>query len=369
MWISRIYDLFKSVEAIVIYDASFDLLKPLLKSCETESVWVIGEQTCDYNISANANIKVLSNRIDIINQLTALGWQAEFGDFNFSIFKPGSLSAIFMRVAKERALMHYIINNAAIYLKQDGILYLAGAKNQGIKTYAKNAGMRLAGAFKLKKHGTSYLLTAKRAQSVNSQALDDRNYACLREFITEGELSFYSKPGLFAWDKVDAGSAYLVANLPAFIACINGLGTIKSILDLGCGMGYLAIHASILCKQAEITATDNNASAIAACRANFDKYQINGQVIADDCASRLTGAFDLVLCNPPFHKGFGIEPDLTHRFVKTAAKLVAHNGAAIFVVNNFIAIEAIAEQYFEQVENFASNDRFKLIQMLVPKRL
>src|SRR3546814_1662733 len=57
---------------------------------------------------------------------------------------------------------------------------------------------------------------------------------------------FLSRPGLFAWDRIDPGSALLAAHLPADLA--------GHCADLGAGYGYLG--AELLARCAGVTALD-----------------------------------------------------------------------------------------------------------------
>ena len=81
----------------------------------------------------------------------------------------------------------------------------------------------------------------------------------------------------------------------------------------------------------------------------------------DDCAQQLTERFDLVLCNPPFHQGFATSTDLTGRFLEAAAAHLAPGGAAVFVVNQFIGLEARARACFARSAVLRQQDGFKVV--------
>ena len=88
------------------------------------------------------------------------------------------------------------------------------------------------------------------------------------------------------------------------------------------------------------------------------------EVRAADCGGGIDERFDLVLCNPPFHQGFGVERDLSERFVAAARRLTANDGMALFVTNAFIPIERIARAHFRDVNRVVENGRFKLVGMV-----
>lgn len=340
-------------------DSALDRVFNLVRAHTRPALWVLDEHGAgDMTASANAHIAVVSNRFDVAAQLRAGGWNVEFCDYDFSAFQPARLETIFFRIAKEKAVVHHVFNTAAELLQLNGQLIIAGTKQQGIKTYAKTAGTRLGGTVNIKKHGDDYLAVITRGAQPG-MPLDDKDYAMLRPAIDDDGRSYFSKPGLYGWDKIDAGSAFLAEHLAGFCARNNP----TRILDLGCGYGYLSIQAQRIFAPQRIVATDNNAAALLACKKNFSQFAIEGEVIADDCARHIDERFDLVICNPPFHQGFATERDLTESFAAAARRLCAPHGAAAFVVNAFIPIERCAETHFRHITCIANDGRFKLVRM------
>lgn len=191
--------------------------------------------------------------------------------------------------------------------------------------------------------------------------MDDSNYRQLR-LIAQEPCRIDSKPGLFGWNKIDQGSQYLVDQLTSLLTARTGKPL--NALDLGCGYGYLTLAATQLdaCKTiAHWTMTDNNAAAVATAAHNINLNKIHAKVIAADCGDALNDTFDLILCNPPFHQGFSLEGDLTNRFLATAKRLLAPQGIAVFVVNQFIPLERKASGLFRNITTCASNGSFKVI--------
>jgi 16S rRNA (guanine1207-N2)-methyltransferase len=112
-----------------------------------------------------------------------------------------------------------------------------------------------------------------------------------------------------------------------------------------------------------ITATDNNLTATAACGANFAVHNIAGEVIVADCGDGIRGKYDFVLCNPPFHSGFDVNSELTESFLKASAKVLRPRGSALFVVNEFIPLAKKASNIFEQCEELISRHGFKVFRL------
>jgi 16S rRNA (guanine1207-N2)-methyltransferase len=312
----------------------------------------------------SGKIQVISNRWDVAEEAKQKGFNAEFTDFDLSQIADNSVDKIFYRISKEKPLVHHLFNQAWRCLKQNGKIYLAGYKNEGIKTYVDKLAIMLGDSQKAIKEGALYTaqLTKRTDYSVEN-CFDDQNYPHLRLMLDNHSQEFFSKPGLFGWNKVDLGSELLVNHLDKLpLAQIAP----QNCLDLGCGYGYITLAASKNnnCNSIKFwTMTDNNAAAIIAAEKNILATGLNGKVIPDDCAASINETFDLILCNPPFHQGFNPNADLTEKFVRETQRLLSKKGIAFFVINQFVPLETKAENYFSRVQLLHKEGGFKLISL------
>ncbi len=331
------------------------------KTSSDKNIWFADENIAGETIPNACDKwrpKVISNRINVVNHFQALDYPAEFSDFDCSAIADETIDVVHYRISKEKAAVHHIINQSYRMLNEGGQLIISGLKKEGIKTYIKKAASLFAGEklqYKDKPHTFCAVLT--KAQSDQAEYLNDKNYQNIRLIGAEDSFSLYSKPGVFGWEKIDKGSAFLVEHLADFLSPIYKKDTL---LDLGCGYGYLSLMASQYGFK-QISATDNNAAALKSCEYNFSHHKLNAITLADDCAANIKDKFDIILCNPPFHQGFSIEGVLTDQFLSTAKRLLTKKGAALFVINSFIPLERKAQQYFDHVEIFAENRSFKLV--------
>lgn len=347
-------------------DTAFNLILPALKQTVGESLWIADENLLETQLSATASTRAITNRLDLHQALQQQGWQSQFSDFDFSNIADQSLDRVIYRVSKEKPVVHHIINQACRILKTGGVLELAGEKGEGIKTYIDKAKKLFDGQCDADKADRNYWHARLTRPTTPGPQLDDASYPEVREAVSDSQFSFSSKPGLFGWNKIDKGSQFLIEQLPAMLAGEQP----QRCLDLGCGYGYLSLHLAhqLGHSSAEITATDNNAAAIHCCQQNFDRYQLNGNVIAASCADGIAGPFDLIICNPPFHTGFSVENSLTDRFLAATAARLATDGSACFVVNKHIPLENKARRWFRVVETCADNGHFKLVRLRQPQQ-
>lgn len=307
---------------------------------------------------------VITNRWDVADQAKTRGFNTEFNDFDCSVIADNSIDKIFYRVSKEKPLVHHLLNQAWRCLKPGGQLLLAGYKNEGTKTYIEKIAKLMGCGKNSEKNGPVYsAVLSKNTQYNSAQLLDDSDYRQPRPIALDSGLQLLSKPGLFGWNKVDAGSALLIEQfkqLPPPAKPFN------SCMDLGCGYGYLTIAAANLdnCKGIhQWLLTDNNAAALHLAHQNLLNNQLTGEVIAADAGRSIRAKVDLLLCNPPFHQGFGIDGDLTDKFLLSAKHLLTPQGIALFVVNQFIPLERKAAPLFSQIKPIIDNGSFKVIQL------
>ncbi|MCG8316824.1 MAG: methyltransferase [Pseudomonadales bacterium] len=317
----------------------------------------------------NRNLQCLSNRFDIAEHLASISENHAFNDFDFNNLKY-SPNKIFYRVSKEKAVTHYVINESLRVLPEAGKLFLAGYKNDGIKTYTDKSKKLFGGELELingDKSAKLAILTKKNSYT-DAARLDDKDYRTLREITTIDDIPILSKPGVFGWNKTDPGSTFLVAHLPELL---NKLAHHPlQVLDLGCGYGYIAIqafHQNEALKECHFVLTDNNAAAITCAQQNIVLHKLNASVAADDCGKHLSETFDLILCNPPFHKGFDVSNDISTHFINNIHSLMNKNGTALLVVNQFVGIEKRAMGKFAAIYELARNKSFKLIVLSAPK--
>ena len=324
-------------------------------------ILLIADEQLDCNslltLKALPNLTLVSNRYDLIAAAEQNNIHCYFNDMELSACAE-TFDIIGYRISKEKAVVHHVINQAPQYLNGDGQLLLCGFKNEGIKTYSTKTEAFFGCKASVSKGPRQLKLASFKPQSLD-QPLDDKHYTSTIN-IAQADFPILSKPGQFGWNKIDEGSELLIHQFKTFLETTTEQPS--SLLDLGSGYGYLSLQAWKL-GQKHIVATDNNAAAINSCRQNFKLHSIAGEVIADDCAASITDKFDVVLCNPPFHKGFDTEKELTEKFVKSAKQRLTKIGSALFVVNQFIPLEQVAATIFSSVETVFNNNRFKVIKL------
>ncbi len=172
---------------------------------------------------------------------------------------------------------------------------------------------------------------------------------------------FLSRPGVFAWDRIDPASALLAAHLPADLA--------GRAADLGAGYGYLS--AELLARCPRVTALDlyeAQARALALARSNLEAATVPLEFCWHDVAVGLPRRYDLIVSNPPFHaQGREERPDIGRRFIAVAAAALDRGGRLWLVANRHLPYEQALEEHFAQVRTVAQDGGFKVVEATQPR--
>ena len=177
--------------------------------------------------------------------------------------------------------------------------------------------------------------------------------------------SFLSRPGVFAWDRVDAASRLLARHLPPDL---HG-----AVADLGAGWGYLAMQVLARCPAvASLDLYEADARTLELARANLAGMQASapgagGAQLAfhwhDVAAGLGERRYDAIVCNPPFHaQGAGERVDLGRAFIAAAADALNPGGRLWLVANRHLPYEAALAGRYASVREVASRDGFKVVE-------
>lgn len=165
-------------------------------------------------------------------------------------------------------------------------------------------------------------------------------------------LGLWSQPGVFSWDRIDAGSAMLAAELPRFA----GIGA-----DLGCGIGTLA--RAVLAASPEVarlTLVDADRRAVDCARRNVEDARARFQWADVRDLAFDAGGIDFVVMNPPFHDGGAEDRALGQSFIRRAAEILKPGGRCWLVANRHLPYEAAMAPVFKTVRAVQQRDGYKI---------
>ncbi len=169
--------------------------------------------------------------------------------------------------------------------------------------------------------------------------------------LVEG-LDAWSQPGVFAWDRIDAGSALLAETMPP----LKGAGA-----DLGCGYGALA---TVVLRSAAVTSlklVDLDRRAVEAARKNVEDARASFDW-ADTRTLDAGDGLDFIVMNPPFHDGGAEDRRLGQAFIRKAAEMLKKGGVLWLVANRHLPYEAELKEAFKRVTPAGDGGPYKLFE-------
>jgi 16S rRNA (guanine1207-N2)-methyltransferase len=351
-------------------DKALQIIQSHLQNLSAPTLWLADEnaQPLVEFIQNDKHLTIVTNRFDIYQQASTKKINVIFSDFNIDDYPAQKFKKIVYRISKEKALVNNIINQSVLLLDdaistKSNCLIISGFKKEGIKSYADKLKNIIKAKGTLKKHGDCY--GGEFYNLLISTPLDDKKYSSLQNITIDNKVNapkninnFYSKQGVFGWNKVDKGTELLLLSLKNLID--NDEIKPKTVLDLGCGYGWIFLNIDHYNFE-KITATDNNAAAIIAAQKNSDSMKTTTSIIVGDCANTINDYFDLILCNPPFHQGFQHAQILTDKFISSCSQRVKKNGHVLLVANEFVSFDNIAKRLFTDKKTLLKEQGFKVV--------
>lgn len=243
-----------------------------------------------------------------------------------------------------------------------GVVVAAMANNEGARSGEADL-ERLAGAVQSgSKNKCRVFWAAANAERMDAALIEEWAALDAPRPIADGR--FLSRPGLFAWSRIDAASALLASCLPGNL---GGCGA-----DLGAGFGYLA--AEVLERCPAVTALDlyeAEGRGLELARLNLRRYvAANAQLRLDflwhDVTRGLQAGrrYEFIVSNPPFHQGRADQPEIGRAFLVAAANALAPGGSFWLVANRHLPYEGVLGRTFRKVRPVCDALGFKVIEAI-----
>ncbi|MBA8908360.1 MULTISPECIES: class I SAM-dependent methyltransferase [Aminobacter] len=250
---------------------------------------------------------------------------------------------------RHRGLNELRVAEAIERVAPGGLIVVAGGKEDGISSLRK----RLGGLLEIEDHLPKYHGTAlwfHRTAQAEAAAATLR--ADNPEVLVEGR--FRTAPGMFSFERIDAGSRLLVDNLPADIK--------GKVADFCAGWGYVA--AEVVSRAKELKALDlfeADFEALEAARSNVAATSVQPGFHWQDLAKEpVERRYDVVVMNPPFHQDRDADPEIGHRMIKAAAAALKPGGRLFMVANRHLPYMPVLAQAFFSVEEIAVDNAFRV---------
>lgn len=259
---------------------------------------------------------------------------------------PQSLDALTIAAPPNTVERRYTLARALEALKTGGELTVLAPKDKGGQRLKKE----------LESFGCTVTQTAKAHHRICT-ARRPAQLLALDDALQEGKprlvpgLGMWSQPGIFAWDRLDAGSRLLMGHLPP----LSGTGA-----DFGCGIGHLSQHILRSTAVTTLHAIDIDRRAVDAARRNITDPRILFHW-ADTRQSTFNN-LDFIAMNPPFHENGQENRALGLSFITRAAEALNPKGTLWLTANRHLPYEDTLKKLFRQAMTHAQQDGYKIIE-------
>jgi len=267
---------------------------------------------------------------------------------NFAGLAAESCDTVCLYLPRGREVQTELVELAAALLRPGGWLGFVGAKREGVRHVLQEA-QRVFGQAGIVAHKGGYQagLAQRPPGDFPFPALPYTERAVLLDGVAT---RLITRPGVFAWAGVDDGAAALIAGMEI----VPG----EQVLDLGCGAGVVGLAA--LRRGAQVTCSDVSVWAVEAARRTLaaNGYPIATVRHACGAAGVPDGTLDVVLLNPPFHQGQGVDYEAARWLMAEAARGLRSGGRLYLVANTFLKYAPWLVEHFRAVTPVGRDARF-----------
>ena len=275
---------------------------------------------------------------------------------------------VVLYVPKEKPLFWMMMANLAACLASETPVYLVGSNKGGIKSLVS----RLPAAWQAVQKvasGNHCLLYQTRRSDVATPPFKLPDYVTGYPVNIPGTsaapIAVTNLPGVFSEQRLDLGTAVLLEYLHG----LQRPPTAPRVLDFACGNGVIGAFVRQHLAASDLVACDISAMALYCAEQTLAAQGLSSpyKVIASDGLSKVSGHFDWIVSNPPFHAGQKTDYGISEQFFADAARQLTRGGRLTVVANSFLGYNELLERHFRSVEEVVNTRKYKIIEAAHPR--
>jgi len=244
------------------------------------------------------------------------------------------------RLPKGKEAFRTLIQAIAHRLTPDGVLWVHGANDEGIKSAGKVLSERFTDVESVMTKRHCRVWRARGLEEVPPAPKPEPYRYEVGGVVLEG----VSWPGLFAHGHLDPATEALLERLPTF----DG-----RVLDFACGAGVIGqfVHQR---DGLPVDLSDVDALAVETARRNVPE----ANVILQEGLPPDTGRYRAIVSNPPLHRGKDMEPGPLRQLIDQASRRLGRSGELWITTQGAIPLREKLEARFPKVQLAHKDRRF-----------
>ncbi len=292
---------------------------------------------------AGADLRALSGEVHVIQGFRPDHDAFAAQGFETGVAPEGDYAAALVCLPRAKGEARALIARAAGLVPEGAPIVVDGAKTDGADSLLRECrralgavGAQVTGVVS-KAHGKAFWFPSRDAFGAWAEAPAAPHATAHAAFSARA---------------VDRGSALLAEALPRRLP--------GRVADLGAGWGHLAARALGREGVQECHLIEAEWDALQAARLNVADPRARFHW-ADATAFEPEAPFDLVLANPPFHRGRDADPEIGRAFLRAAARMLAPRGALWCVANRHLPYERTLAEAFAETREVAGDPAYKVL--------
>lgn len=263
------------------------------------------------------------------------------------------VDGVLLFLQKSKPLMEFWLEMILCFLPEDAPVWLVGENVEGIKSWKK----RLKNSFGYIKSVDNarhcVLLEASAPLKKPAGFTLDPWFETFSVTVGPVNIEISSLPGVFSHGSLDKGTKVLLETLDAVPS--------GKVLDFGCGAGVISAYINVLPGEHDFTLVDCDALALSSSNKTMSGVGCESFTVRpSDGLSEVTGQFDLVISNPPFHQGVKTHYEVTEQFLVRSRRVLRPGGELRIVANSFLRYLPIIRKAFGYGETLLARDGFSV---------
>ena len=268
---------------------------------------------------------------------------------------PFGLVGLNVEAARSYRLLRDVVEQAATVVAPDGAVLAAGPRRGGAEVAARALRERFESVelVAYRKGERIYRATQPRPSADTPSEPQPSDIATVE--LRGRSVRLAQDERIFAKGRLDPASRMLAE---AFEVRPG-----MAVLDLGAGGGVLGIVAALIEPSSRVALVDSDPLAVEVSRRNAALNGVSNVTahLSDLLADLPDARFDLILINPPFHRGRTQDLAVGERFVAEASRALRPGGTIYVVCNRFLRYEPTVERLVGAVREVAGDRQYKVL--------